>query len=106
MIRQYRALVALAVLSIAAIENAGAEPVLAIAAMPEDVGLSSSQLARIEAVTQKHIESGVLPGAVMLVARRGKIAWYKTMGFRDRWLRKAGCRSATRFRNICPKWDR
>ncbi|HEY9453204.1 MAG TPA: serine hydrolase domain-containing protein [Bradyrhizobium sp.] len=57
---------------------------LPLAGAPEDVGLSSSQLARIEAVTQKYVESGTVPGAVMLVARRGKIAWYKTMGFRDR----------------------
>lgn len=64
--------------------SAWADPVLPLAAAPEDVGLSSSQLARIEAVTQKHVESGTVPGAVMLVARRGKIAWHKTMGFRDR----------------------
>jgi CubicO group peptidase (beta-lactamase class C family) len=64
--------------------NASADPVLPTAAKPEDVGLSSSQLARIEAVTQKHIDAGLVPGAVMLVARRGKIAWYKSMGFRDR----------------------
>ena len=41
-------------------------------------------LAWIEAMTQKHIESGLVAGAVMLIARRGKIAWYRTMGFRDR----------------------
>jgi CubicO group peptidase (beta-lactamase class C family) len=75
---------ALALLAIASAGNGWAEPVLPTAARPEDAGLSSSQLARIEAVTQKHIEAGLVPGAVMLVARRGKIAWYKTMGFRDR----------------------
>jgi CubicO group peptidase (beta-lactamase class C family) len=64
--------------------QASADSVLSMATMPEEVGLSSDQLARIEAVTQKHIDSGVVPGAVMLVARRGKIAWYKSMGFRDR----------------------
>jgi CubicO group peptidase (beta-lactamase class C family) len=64
--------------------GARAEAILPMAPTPEDVGLSSGQLARIEAVTQRHIDSGMLPGAVMLVARRGKIAWYKTMGFRDR----------------------
>ena len=63
---------------------AWADPVLPVAAAPEDVGLSSSQLARIEAVTQKYVDSGLVPGAVMLVARRGKIAWTRTMGFRDR----------------------
>ena len=64
--------------------KAAAESALSVATMPEEVGLSSDQLARIEAVTQKHIDGGVVPGAVMLVARRGKIAWYKSMGYRDR----------------------
>jgi len=84
MIRLGRGFGALALLAIATAGNGWAESVLPVAATPEDVGLSSSQLARIEAVTQKHIETGLVPGAVMLVARRGKIAWYKTMGFRDR----------------------
>ena len=53
------------------------------AAKPEDVGLSSAQLKRIEEVTQKHVDSGLVPGAVMLVARRGKIAWSATLGKRD-----------------------
>src|SRR5450755_1852324 len=64
--------------------KAAAESALSVATMPEEVGLSSDQLARIEAVTQKYIDGGVVPGAVMLVARRGKIAWYKSMGYRDR----------------------
>ena len=84
MIHLRRAAGAWALFAIATIGSAGAEPVLPSAAKPEDVGLSSSQFARIEAVTQKHIEAGLVPGAAMLVARRGKIAWYKTMGFRDR----------------------
>jgi CubicO group peptidase (beta-lactamase class C family) len=85
MIRLRRGLSAIVLLAIGATGNAwAADPVLPTAAKPEEVGLSSSQLARIEAVTQKHIETGLVPGAVMLVARRGKIAWYKTMGFRDR----------------------
>jgi CubicO group peptidase (beta-lactamase class C family) len=79
-----RALCASALFAFASVGTGWADPVLPLAAKPEDVGLSSSQLARIEAVTQKHIESGTVPGAVMLVARRGKIAWYKTLGFRDR----------------------
>jgi CubicO group peptidase (beta-lactamase class C family) len=79
-----RALCASALFAFASVGTGWADPVLPLAGKPEDVGLSSSQLARIEAVTQKHIESGTVPGAVMLVARRGKIAWYKTLGFRDR----------------------
>ena len=81
LIRAFGASVLFACVSVG---SSWADPVLPIAASPEAVGLSSSQLARIEATTQKYIESGVVPGAVMLVARRGKIAWTKTMGFRDR----------------------
>ena len=57
---------------------------LPLAKSPEEVGLSSFQLARIEEVTREHMKAGLVPGAVMLVARRGKIAWHKTMGYRDR----------------------
>jgi CubicO group peptidase (beta-lactamase class C family) len=55
---------------------------LPMAAKPEDVGLSSAQFKRIEAVTKKHIDDGLMPGAVMLVARRGKIAWLSVQGRR------------------------
>jgi len=73
-------ILAIAVLAI----PARAEPPLPRAKSPEEVGMSSAQLARIEAVTRKHVEDGLVPGAVMLVARKGKIAWQKTLGFRDR----------------------
>lgn len=66
-----------------------ADSILPVAAAPEDVGLSSAQLARIEAVTQKYVDSGLVPGAVMLVARRGKVAWTRTLGFRDRAAKEA-----------------
>ena len=82
--RLIRALGASALFVVAATVGSWADPVLPVAAAPEDVGLSSSQLARIEATTQKYVDSGLVPGAVMLVARRGKIAWSRTMGFRDR----------------------
>jgi CubicO group peptidase (beta-lactamase class C family) len=84
MIRRIHGLCALLLLALVTAGSGRAEPVLPAAATPEEVGLSSAQLARIEAVTQRHIETGLVPGAVMLVARRGKIAWTKTMGFRDR----------------------
>jgi len=82
--RLIRALGASALFVVAATVGSWADPVLPVAATPEDVGLSSSQLARIEATTQKYVDSGLVPGAVMLVARRGKIAWTRTLGFRDR----------------------
>jgi len=55
---------------------------LPMAAKPEDVGLSSAQLKRLEAMTRKHIDDGLMPGAVMLVARRGKVAWLSVQGKR------------------------
>jgi len=52
------------------------------AAKPEEVGLSSTQLRKIEEVTKKNIDDGLIPGAVMLVARRGKVAWVSVQGKR------------------------
>ena len=45
---------------------------LPMAASPESVGLSSERLANIEPVTARHIESGVLPGAVMLLRAKDR----------------------------------
>jgi CubicO group peptidase (beta-lactamase class C family) len=72
----------LAFLSVATAAHAE-NGVLPMASKPEDVGLSSAQLKRLEQVTQKHIDEGLVPGAVMVVARRGKIAWVSTLGKRD-----------------------
>ena len=74
-----RSLVVLALVSVAA--SARAE--IPTAAKPEDVGLSSEQLKKIEAVTQKNIDDGIIPGAVMLVARRGKVVWVSAQGKRE-----------------------
>jgi CubicO group peptidase (beta-lactamase class C family) len=49
---------------------------------PEDVGLSSAQLKRLEAATKQNIDDGLMPGAVMLVARHGKVAWISVQGKR------------------------
>ena len=87
--RLIRAFGVAALFFLAATASGRAEPVLHVAAAPEDVGLSSAQLARIEAMTQKYVDSGLVPGAVMLVARRGKVAWARTIGFRDRAAKEA-----------------
>lgn len=60
-----------------------AETPIPMAASPEEVGLSSVQLKRLEAVTKQQIDDGLVPGAVMVVARRGKIAWLSVQGKRD-----------------------
>lgn len=52
-------------------------------ATPEEVGLSSQKLARVTEVVKAEIAKGRYPGAVALVARRGKIAYFEAFGQRD-----------------------
>ena len=40
---------------------------------PEDVGMSSKQIALLDGVIQSDIEQKKLPGAVVLVARKGRV---------------------------------
>jgi CubicO group peptidase (beta-lactamase class C family) len=47
---------------------------------PEEVGLSSSRLARIGEHFQRYIDAGKLAGALTLVARRGQIAYLEPRG--------------------------
>jgi CubicO group peptidase (beta-lactamase class C family) len=51
---------------------------------PEDAGFSSERLARLTRVFQAEIETGKLPGAVILLARDGKVAYFQPLGFQDR----------------------
>src|SRR5215212_1447225 len=76
-----KTMLALALLFMATVAHAE-NGVLPKAASPEDVGLSSTQLKRLEAATQKNIDDGLMPGAVMLVARHGKVAWVSVQGKR------------------------
>ena len=50
---------------------------------PENVGVSSTRLKRIDALMQGHIDAKRLPGALVLVARHGKIAHCECYGMRD-----------------------
>jgi CubicO group peptidase (beta-lactamase class C family) len=59
---------------------------------PENVGMSSQRLQRIRDALQADIDKGVVPGAVALIARRGKIAFLEALGYRDR---EAGAAIAT-----------
>lgn len=49
-------------------------------AVPEDLGFSAERLARIKPVIQREIDKGQYPGAVMLVARRGKVVYFESVG--------------------------
>ena len=50
---------------------------------PEDVGLSSAKLDEIGTTLNSDISDGTISGAVLLVARNGKIAYFKSFGTRD-----------------------
>jgi CubicO group peptidase (beta-lactamase class C family) len=52
-------------------------------ASPEAVGLSSARLARVTELVKGEIAQGRYPGAVALVARRGKVAYFEALGQRD-----------------------
>jgi CubicO group peptidase (beta-lactamase class C family) len=72
------ALVALCWAGIAAAQ----EP--AAVAHPEQLGFSPARLQHLSDVYKGFVERGELPGAVMLIARGDKIAYFEAVGFQDR----------------------
>src|SRR6267143_1007739 len=52
-------------------------------AKPEEAGLSTERLARLTQVLKAETARGQYPGAVALVARKGKIAYFESVGQRD-----------------------
>lgn len=50
---------------------------------PEEIGLSSARLARLGEVLREEIERGRVPGAVALIARRGRVGYFESFGVRD-----------------------
>ena len=53
-------------------------------AKPETIGLSSERLERIATNVQHSIDDKRIAGAVTLVVRHGKVAWFKAQGMLDR----------------------
>ena len=52
-------------------------------AKPEEVGLSSERLGRIDTLMDSYVADRKISGAVTLVARHGEIAHFEAHGFRD-----------------------
>ena len=50
---------------------------------PETVGLSSAGLAKVDAMIAEQIDAKQLAGAVVLVARHGKVAHFEAMGLKN-----------------------
>jgi CubicO group peptidase (beta-lactamase class C family) len=68
-------------LSLAAPLLAAAQPLPT--ARPEQVGLSSERLQMLTDVLKADVAAGKIPGAVLLVARQGKVAWFEPVGKLD-----------------------
>jgi CubicO group peptidase (beta-lactamase class C family) len=53
------------------------------AAKPEDAGMSSVRLSRIDKMVEEHISKQGIPGAVALIVRNGKVVLHKAYGYSD-----------------------
>ncbi len=49
-------------------------------ARPESLGLSSVRLQRMSDAFRREIDKGTLPGATVMVARRGQVGWFDALG--------------------------
>jgi CubicO group peptidase (beta-lactamase class C family) len=49
-------------------------------ARPEAIGLSSVRLQRMSDAFKREVDKGTLPGATVMVARRGQIGWFDAIG--------------------------
>ena len=51
---------------------------------PEDLGISSQRIDRLRNLMKADVESGRIPGAVLVVARNGKTAVFDAFGYQER----------------------
>src|ERR1700730_9598870 len=51
---------------------------------PEEAGFSSERLGRATQFFQSEVDKGAIPGAVLLVARNGKVVYRQAIGYQDR----------------------
>jgi CubicO group peptidase (beta-lactamase class C family) len=77
--RSAAVVVAIAVLAWAVRAQAQGLP----AAAPETVGMSAQRLGQISAVLKREIDQGNIPGAVVMVARKGRLVYADAIGFQD-----------------------
>jgi CubicO group peptidase (beta-lactamase class C family) len=53
-------------------------------APPASVGLSTERLERFSQRIKQDVADGKMPGAVVAIARKGKLAYYESFGFVDK----------------------
>ncbi|MBV9829540.1 MAG: beta-lactamase family protein [Alphaproteobacteria bacterium] len=51
---------------------------------PEQVGFSSQRLQRMGDVIRKDVDRRLIPGAVVIIARAGRVVYHEAFGYRDR----------------------
>jgi len=54
------------------------------AEFPEQIGLSSERLGHITETLRQDVERRLIPGAVMMIARAGRVGYAEAVGWRDR----------------------
>lgn len=58
-------------------------PKVFIPAKPENVGMSSERLLRIDKLMNECVEKGYIPGSVVFIAKNGKVVYHKSFGYDD-----------------------
>jgi CubicO group peptidase (beta-lactamase class C family) len=53
------------------------------AVQPEQAGFSREGVARIDAFIQNEVDTGKIPGAILLIRRNGQTAYFRSFGVRD-----------------------
>jgi CubicO group peptidase (beta-lactamase class C family) len=75
-----RSRAAMAALALAFVASTGAT---VPSGRPEDVGLSSERLRRIDELMQRYMDSAQITGAVTMVSRKGRVAHFEAQGLMD-----------------------
>ncbi|MGZ5872089.1 MAG: serine hydrolase domain-containing protein [Bradyrhizobium sp.] len=78
------ALAAMLVVTTTSLPSCAREPQQLATATPEQMGMSSARLELLAAALKKEVADGKLPGAVVIVARKGKIVYSDATGFQDK----------------------
>jgi len=58
-------------------------------AKPEDVGMSSARLKNIKVNLQAEVDKGNIPGAVVMINRKGRLVYSEVVGYQDKNANKA-----------------
>ena len=83
--RSVNALALVAVFVLTLLPSTGAYPqMLQAVANPEQLGFDAARLQRVGTIFQGYVDVKKLPGAVILIARNDKVAYFQAFGFQDR----------------------